>query len=67
MNLINKETIQQILSFYPDESKELIKHQINAMEEIIKKQSDLYTKDKGYQRAVDYILKQIIEGKFILK
>lgn len=66
MKLINDELKQQILLFYPEELKDLVKHQIETIEEIIKQNADLYSKDKGYQKAMDYILKQIIEGKFTL-
>lgn len=67
MSLVSQDTLDQILSFYPNEQHDLVKHQISMVEKIIKKNSDLYTKDKGYQKALDYILKSVIEGDFIIK
>lgn len=67
MGFITKDTIKQILNFYPQEQHQLIKHQIEKMEEIINDNIDLYTDDKGYQKALDSILTKVIEGNFILK
>lgn len=67
MKLIPEETMKQILAHYPESQKDLIKIQIQKMEEIISQNKDEYIKDKSFQKAFDLILKKIIEGDFIQK
>lgn len=67
MRIMNEELILQVLSFYPEDKRDLIEHQIREIEKIIQENTELYSKDKGYQKALDLILKNIIEGRFILK
>lgn len=65
MGLINKDTMQQILSHYHDDLKDLVKYQIETMEIMITDNREKYVSDAGYQEAFDFILKNIIEGKFL--
>lgn len=66
MKLVTKEMLEEILSHYPQENHQLVKHQITEMEAFIRDNKKLYITDKSYQRALDEIFKGIIEGKFIL-
>lgn len=67
MNLISKETMDDILEHYDEKHHELIKHQLDSMSKLISSFRSEYQTDKSFQRGFDIVFENIISGSFILK
>lgn len=67
MELINEETLKELLEHYPKSHHKLVTNQIKRMESIIEENKDRYSNDLSFRSALDLILSEVIMGSFILK
>lgn len=63
--LISEENINELLQLYPEEKRNLIKSQLQVMNDLIINNQKKYKLYKGYSDAIDTILQLIMRGEFI--
>lgn len=63
--LISDENINDLLQLYPEEKRNLLKSQLNIVNDLIMENQKKYKLYKGYSDAIDTILQLIMKGEFI--
>lgn len=62
---IKEEELNKILQFHPEEKRDLVKYQIEVMNDIIANNQRKYVLTPGYSEAIDMIFTLVMQGKFI--
>jgi len=65
MQIINDDMREQVLTHYPEQYHDLLKKQILVMEEIINTNIMKYRFSSDYREALDSVLTDILNGKFL--
>lgn len=56
---------EEILNYYPEEYRELLKKQILAINDTIEKNRECYTYSLDFRKAMDIIISEILSGKYL--
>lgn len=55
----------EILNHYPEEYRELLAKQILAINDTIEKNKEFYTYSLDFRKAMDIVVKDILNGKYL--
>lgn len=65
IKLLDEETQKMILANYPEKYHELLLKQILALEDTINQNLKYYQEDKGYRKAMQQMISDIVQGKYL--